>query len=156
GPDGTPAPAAATVRWPEGVQYLLHVERDEKVFNDLKSALPLRKSDRLRVVCDLPAGGGAAGVLAGAGRRPSRRVAPTTLAPARPWYRLRYPAEGVVPLNDRPGTEMVLVCANRSTKPRREDVLKHLDASPWPQLPPRALGVLTRDRADVEGERAPG
>src|SRR5262249_2428643 len=61
------------------------------------------------------------------------------------------------PLQGPPGTEFVLVCANRWRAPRRADVEKLLEAGrPWPALPPQALLFLNRDTVEVKVQRGVG
>jgi len=54
----------------------------------------------------------------------------------------------------KPGTEFVLVCAQRSRTPRREDVATLFETEgPWPQLPAQALLLLNRDAVELKVQR---
>ncbi|HLJ97258.1 MAG TPA: serine/threonine-protein kinase [Gemmataceae bacterium] len=142
---------------PGSPQYLIklvqrRVQKEDRIFSDLKDVLPLRTGDKLRVQCDLPHG----------------------LHPALFWFdtdgklvqlqgsaqplgsldQFEYPRGGLVPVDGSPGTEVVLVCAGRGAAPRLEDLEKLFDQGhPWPRLPAQALVLLNRYTVEIKGAR---
>jgi tRNA A-37 threonylcarbamoyl transferase component Bud32 len=145
---GRPRPA------PERPPRVL-VHRGDGVF-DLDGALPLRTGDRLQVRCDLPRGLHATLLWVDGDGKLSELPA-AAVSPGTPWDRLAYPASGVVPLEDPPGTEFLLVCARRSGPVGRGEVAALWgQGGPWPALPARVRVELSRDRVEAVGPRGAG
>jgi serine/threonine protein kinase len=137
---------------PSAPQYLVQVLRQDQ-FLDLREAVPLQTGDRLVIQCELPRD-----------LHPSvfwfdtegklTELVPVMVRPKDSWAQLLYPSKGVVPLVGSPGTEVVLICGNRSGPVRRSDVEKLFPSGrPWPQLPEWA--VVRLDREGVRIERKP-
>jgi predicted Ser/Thr protein kinase len=128
----------------------LHVYRNGLIF-ELKDALPVHTGEHAEIRCQVPHGFHTAlfwrdseGSLV--------ELTPFAIAPARPFDELLYPDEpgAVVPITGKSGTELVLVCARRSTPISRTEVAPEFDSDgPWPVLPAWALVRLNQDGVDA-------
>lgn len=148
-----------TPDYPSGRQPLIvEVRRSNGVLvSDLRNALPLRSGDRFPIHCDLPHGYHA--VLFGldaSGHFTTYENAAT--APAGRLDHLSYPPpERLLTLTGPPGTELLLVCANRYGSPRADDVQALVTKDgPWPALPDHVAVLLDRDGVEVIAEKMRG
>jgi hypothetical protein len=121
----------------------------------------LRKGDKLELGCDLPRGSSARLFLLDSEGR-ARELAPVTITPGEKFDRLRYPAEGAVPVTGPPGNEFLLVVASRPGKgpPAAEEVIALMkevsglsakDRRGWPALPGDSRLLLHRGGVAVDG-----
>jgi hypothetical protein len=147
--------SVATVSAPP--QYLVgvvqrRVQGEDRIFADLKAALPLRTGDKLQVRCELPRGLHAA--LFWFDTEGKLVELKGNAQPAGSLDQFVYPQGGLVPVEGAPGTEFVLVCAGRFSAPRLEDVATLFEQGrPWPKLPAQALVLLNRDTVEIQGAR---
>ena len=146
-----PEPPATNVPSnPGGLQYLVQVQRKDQIV-DLRNAVPLKTGDLLVIQCDLPRGLHAS-VFWFDTEGKLTELAPTVVRAKGSSDQLLYPEKGVVPLIGQPGTELVLICANRSGPVRRADVEPLFTGGrPLPQLPEWAMVRLNREEVRIEG-----
>jgi hypothetical protein len=154
---GTSAPAAETPEQPQLlVSRVQRSIRGTQEVLDTKAALPLRNGDRVRIGCDLPHGLNAALYLLDTEGRLTR-LEPTRLAPGQQRDQLLYPAEGVVPIEGSPGTELfVVVAVKGATVPTQAIERAFANLGPLPPLPPQTSVLFTRERTEVQGTRGVG
>jgi tRNA A-37 threonylcarbamoyl transferase component Bud32 len=121
---------------------------------------PLRKKDKLELVCHVPKGSQAAlfcldtaGVV--------QELTPLDIKPAGSEDRVRFPAQGVWQVQGPPGTVLFLFCANRRHRPTLEQiqelVQETLGDSRHRVLPPpdeQVLFLLNSDEVKVVGEQS--
>jgi eukaryotic-like serine/threonine-protein kinase len=137
------------------------VRRGGQTQSSLKSALPLRTGDMIKISCELPASLNPQMFWYDASGRLEKLEANVVHGDGSP--RIVYPAGGEAPLQDPIGTELVLICGNFTKPVRVEDVQRCFNGiGPLPPLPPgdflrlgrrgvsgvRGLGTPTKDLAD--------
>lgn len=135
------------------LQYLVRVHRGAEP-EWLDKAIPLKRNDLGRIICEFPADVQVAlfwrdqkGLLT--------ELDPKNIevSPAGPSQRLVYPSHGTFQLDDAVGTEFVFVCGSRGQRPQGRDVEaalgNTLDQGKNPKLPRNAMIVMNRDRLAV-------
>lgn len=140
---------------PDSQPLICEVRRGEGVsLLDLREALPLRSGDRFSIRCELPHGYHP--VLYHLDTNGQFTVY-SNLEPASSgqFDQFRFPPEGrLVKLSGPPGTELLLVCANRFTSPRSDEIQSLLTAEEsLPPLPDLAAVLLDRNRVEVVTSR---
>ena len=123
----------------------------------LRDAVPLRAGDRLQLGVTVPAGYQSSLFWYDT----ERKLHELNLTPydrSGETIQLAYPPRGKdVTLEGPPGTELLLLVADREDCPSFKDVRRVLDESaPWPTLPPKSVLVFDREIVTFQGERGPG
>lgn len=122
-------------------------------------ALPLRTGDKLSISAEYPAEFKAALFwLDSEGMLHLLSPLTKTSAAGGSLVRIEYPTQGrVVPLEGKPGTELVLLCADPSRSPRLRDLEDVFEAGkPWPDLPPGIRLIAGLQGPCLAGLRRPG
>jgi hypothetical protein len=118
--------------------------------------MTLKNGDQVELGCDLPRGSRALLVwLDTEGRL--EQCQPLEVVAGPRWDRLRYPAEGAVPIVGPPGTEFILVVANRANKPAPtfaevRAILEERGGRAWPKLEDGTRLLLSRAGVREESE----
>jgi hypothetical protein len=115
--------------------------------------MTLKNGDMVELGCDLPRGSRALLVwLDTEGRL--EECQPLEVVAGPQWDRLRYPAEGAVPIIGPPGTEFILVVANRAKKPAPKfaEVRTILEGRGWPKLEDGTRLLLSRAGVSMGSE----
>jgi hypothetical protein len=143
----------------------LQVTRGTSLYTDYQKALPLRTGDRLKIRCTLPRGARAV-VFWVDSEGGVKELTPLAFRRDDGGNHVVYPDQGVARFEGPPGTELVVVCANRWGQARQVEAAAALaDLGRLPELPEnvrfqisregtrlladRGLGRLETDRLDV-------
>ncbi len=132
----------------------VQVWRDRQSFR-LLDALPLRSGDELQLLGRVPPGFEPA--LFWFDSEGHFHELPLETATAGGGTPFRYPPRGkAVQLTGPPGTEVLLVCARRSSSVEAASIRDLFAERPWPRLPAHTLLLLDRRQVRMLGSRAPG
>jgi hypothetical protein len=157
---GPPAAALPPARQPLVTLIQRAVRGKSSLFtpsnpSELARQVPLRVGDKLELTCEIPRGFQASAFLLDTAGN-LHELTPLQTNPVGDLERIRCPAAGVWQVEKPAGTALFLVCANRHTKPRLEDVRQMIQESGKPgPLPVPAelfLFLLNRDEVLSQGE----
>jgi hypothetical protein len=134
----------------------LQVTRGTSLYADYQKALPLRTGDWLKIRCAIPSG-----------TRPVvfwvdseggvKELAPVAFRHDDGGNQVVYPERGVVPVEGPPGTELVVVCANRWGQARPVEAAAALaDLGRLPELPENVRFQISRQRTRIVADRGLG
>jgi serine/threonine protein kinase len=137
----------------------IEVHRGDEILSDLKHALPLRTGDKIRIRCAVPAGYHASAFWLDPEARLTE-LRPLSITPGPQSDQLVYPrpdsGRDVVPVEDPPGTELLLICARPHGEVAADEVRQlFAGVGRLPHLGPRTFLVLDGESV-VAGSRGIG
>jgi predicted Ser/Thr protein kinase len=157
---GPPAAALPAARQPLVTLIQRAVRGKSSLFtpsnpSELARQVPLRIGDKVELTCEIPRGFQASAFLLDTAGN-LQELTPLQTNPVGDLDRIRFPAAGVWQVEKPAGTALFLVCANRQTRPRLEDIKQMIEKSGKPApLPVPAelfLFLLNRDEVLSQGE----
>jgi predicted Ser/Thr protein kinase len=134
----------------------LQVTRGTSLYADYQKALPLKTGDRLKIRCAIPSG-----------TRPVvfwvdseggvKQLVPVGFRRDDGGNQVVYPEQGVVPVEGPPGTELVVVCANRWGQARAVEAAAALsELGRLPDLPENVRFQISRQGTRILADRGLG
>jgi hypothetical protein len=134
----------------------LQVTRGTNLYTDYQRALPLRTGDRLKIRCALPRGARAV-VFWVDSEGGVKELTPIAFRRDEGGNQVIYPDQGVARFEGPPGTELVVVCANRWGQPRPEGAATALaDLGRLPELPENVRFQISREGTRLLADRGLG
>jgi predicted Ser/Thr protein kinase len=134
----------------------LHVIRDNSLFTEYQRALPLRTGDRLKICCQLPRVAKAV-VFWVDSEGGVKELTPVGFRRDEGGDHILYPEQGVARFEGPPGTELVVVCANRWAQSVPAEAATALAGlGRLPELPGNARFQISRDSTRLLAERSLG
>ncbi len=141
----------------EGAEAIaLQVTRGTSLYADYQKALPLLTGDRLKIRCAIPSGTHPV-VFWVDSEGGVKELAPIALRQDEGGNHVVYPEQGVVPVEGPPGTELVVVCANRWGQTLPVEAAAALaDLGRLPELPENVRFQISRQGTRVLADRGLG
>jgi predicted Ser/Thr protein kinase len=134
----------------------LQVTRGPSLYTDYQKALPLRTGDRLKIRCPLPHGARAV-VFWVDSEGGVKELTPVAFRRDDGGNAVIYPEQGVARFEGAPGTELVVVCANRRRQaPSAEAATALADLGRLPELPENVRFRIGREGTRLLSDRGLG
>jgi hypothetical protein len=134
----------------------LQVTRGNSLYPDYRKALPLRTGDRLKLRCPLPQGARAV-VFWVDSEGGVKELTPVAFRRDDEGNQVVYPEQGVARFEGPPGTELVVVCANRSgPAPSVEAATALADLGRLSELPENVRFQIGREGTRLLADRGLG